>query len=176
MFRHVSSQRTLLMLHPIPSCFSSLYFNYWAFETILHLVLCVKLAIVVVCIITHFASCRTILIWFQERADFSVQECWSGSQVNFGIDIGQIMLWADQTFPEYHTFLVKNRVCQVLQHVKKSLKLAIGQLNGSTSIKSAWLTGLRGGHFGFACLSTNCSIKWLSADKFHVLLTSCKIR
>ena len=119
MFRHVSSQRTLLMLHPIPSCFSSLYFNYWAFETILHLVLCVKLAIVVVCIITHFASCRTILIWFQERADFSVQECWSGSQVNFVIDIGQIMLWADQPFPEYHTFLVKNRVCQVLQHVTK---------------------------------------------------------
>ena len=29
------------------------------------------------------------------------------------------MLWTDQPCSEYHTFLVKNRVCQVLQHVTK---------------------------------------------------------
>ena len=108
------------MLHPIPSFFSSLYFNYLAFETILHLVPCILNCS---CGGVHHNAFRllhrTILIWFQERADFSVQECCSGSHINFVIDIGQIMLWTDQPCSEYHIFSVKNRVCQVLQHVTK---------------------------------------------------------
>ena len=166
------------MLHPIPSCFSSLYFNYWAFETILHLVPCVKFTFVAVCVITPFASCIG-QSWSEERADFSVQECWSRSQVNFVIDIGQIMLWTDQPCSEYHTFLVKNRVCQVMQHCTKESEAShwpmgahLSKVLGSQDLVAA----IWSGHFGFSGLSTNCSIKWLSADKFHVLLTSCKIR
>ena len=64
-------------------------------------------------------------------------------------------------------FLVKNRVCQVLQHATK-------QSETIHSPMDTHLTAVFGSHvlaaiFWFSgMLPSNCSIKWLLAVKFHV--------
>ena len=108
--------------------FSSLYFNYWAFATILHLVPCVKFTFVAVCIITHFASCIG-QSWSDFRKGLTSGYRYAGVEATYILllilarsSCERTNLVLNITHFELKTEFVK--FCNMSQ---KSLKLAIGQ-------------------------------------------------
>ena len=172
-----------IMVQLIPSCSIILLLiivTYWAFKKICF-------ASIALCKIWNCVSVHHNAFRFLHR---TISDFWKRltSYSNAGVEAMPDLLWYHSTLDKSYCdqaniivyitlFLVKDRLCQVLQHVTKQsgtihspMGAQLTTVFGSVPWRPFWVFR----HASFKLFNKNGCQLW--SWKFHVLQTSCKVR